>query len=255
MYENFNEFYSDSYINFYNACGCKEYISSEPIPYKIDNSLKVTAQYLDGIVILKNSSINTSEEIRLLNTDIYHELTHYYDESMFKHIGYSDEDINILMLTYSEIHAAYNAMFSFFNLKNLSVKNRIDLNRMKFKNRTMSDHIIFQINKELGYMNNVLGFKFAMYLLGERRALLRISKDISVINRAYNFKQIPEAIRSEIINIDKLINLNSYENINVEQININKLKADIELRRISIKNIPIPNIESMEDIKKIIDNL
>lgn len=69
------------------------------------------AQYLNGTVIFKNSSINTSEEMKLLNTDIYHELTHYYDESVFMHFGYSEEDINTLMLTYSEVHTTYNAMY------------------------------------------------------------------------------------------------------------------------------------------------
>jgi len=119
----------------------------------------------------------------------------------------------------------------------------------------MTEHIAFQIAKETQKMNNVLGFKYAMYLLGERRALLKIAKDIPAINRAYNFKRIPEHIRDSIIHIDKLINLNSYEHIDAEQININKQKADIELRRISIKNIPIPNIDGMENVKKIIDNL
>lgn len=143
----------------------------------------------------------------------------------------------------------------FFNLKNLSAKKRIDLNKIKFENHTMTEHIAFQITKEIQKMNNVLGFKYAMYLLGERRALLKIAKDIPAINRAYNFKRIPEYIRDSIINIDKLINLNSYGNIDVEQININKLKADIELRRIAIESISIPNIEDMEEIKKIINNL
>lgn len=255
MYENFNDFYNDTYRNFYNACEHKELISSNPIPYKIDESLKMEAQYLNGEVIFKNSSINTPEEIKLLSTDIYHELTHYYDESVFKHYGYSDENINVLMLTYSEIHAAYNAMFAFFDIKTLSVKKRIDLNKKTFKNHTMTEHIAFQIATETQSMNNVLGFKNAMYLLGEKRALLKIAKDILSINRAYNFKRIPDFMRDEIINIDKLVDLASYENIDVEQINNNKLKIDIELRRISIKNIPIPDIEGMEDIKKIIENL
>lgn len=57
------------------------------------------------------------------------------------------------------------------------------------------------------------------------------------------------------MNIDRLVNLASYDNISVEQINNSKLKIDIELRRISIKNIPIPDIEGMEDIKRIIDSL
>lgn len=255
MYENFNEFYNDMYNNFYNACEHKELISSNPIPYKIDESLKTEAQYSNGEVIFKNSSINTAEEIRLLSTDIYHELTHYYDESVFRHFGYSKEDINVLMLTYSEIHAAYNAMFAFFNINNLSISKRIDLNKMKFKNHTMSEHIAFQIATETQSMNNVLGFKNAMYLLGEKRALQKIAQDILAINRAYNFKRIPDFIRDEIINIDKLIDLASYENIDVEQISINKLKIDVELRRISIRNIPVPDIKGMEDIKKIIDNL
>lgn len=114
MYKNFNDFYNEIYINFYNACEYKELMSANPIPYKIDNSLKMEARYSNGIVIFKNSLINTPEEIRLLTTDIYHELTHYYDEIMFKHNGYSDEAINTLMLTYSEVHAAYNGIFAFF---------------------------------------------------------------------------------------------------------------------------------------------
>lgn len=255
MYENFDEFYNEAYLNFYNTCKHKELISKKPIPHKVDESLTMVAQYLNGTIILENSSIDTPEKIRRLYSSIYHELTHYYDEAMFNNVGYSDEEIHILMLTYSEIHAAYNEMFAFFNLKNLLVKKRIDLNKMKFENHTIAEHIAFQIAKETQDMNNVLGFKNAMYLLGEKRALLKIAKDILAINRAYNFNQIPEYIREEIINIDKLVNLNSYENIDVEQININKLKADIKLRHISIKNILIPNIEGMEDVKKIIDDL
>lgn len=255
MYANFDEFYNDTHNNFYNASEHKELISSNPIPYKIDESLKMEAKYSKGLVIFKNSSINTSEEIRLLSTNIYHELTHYYDESVLRHFGYSKEEINVLMLTYSEIHAAYNAMFAFFNIKNLSISKRIHLDKMKFKNHTMSEHIAFQIATETQSMNNVLGFKNAMYLLGEKRALLKIAQDILAINRVYNFKRIPDFMRAEIINIDKLVNLASYENIDVEQINNNKLKIDIELRRISIKNIPIPDIEGMEDIKRIIDSL
>ena len=255
MYKNFDEFYNESYMNFYNACEYKELISATPIPYKINKSLKMEAQYIDGTVIFKNSSIDTAEEIRLLTTDIYHELTHYYDESVFKHIGYSDEDINILMLTYSEVHAAYNAMFAFFNLKTLSAEKRIDLNKARFKNHTMTEHVAFQIAKETQAMNNVLGFKNAMYLLGEKRALLKIAKDVPAINRAYKFNRIPEIIRKEVINIDKLIDISSYKTIDVEQISINKLRIELELSRVSIKNIPIPNIAGMEDIKKIIDNL
>lgn len=85
--------------------------------------------------------------------------------------------------------------------------------------------------------------------------MLKIAKDVLAINRAYTFKRIPQSIRKEIISIDKLTNLNSYENIDVEQININMLKANIELQRISIKNISIPDIESMKDVKKIVNDL
>lgn len=255
MYNNFDEFYNETYIMFYNICKHKEYISKNPIPYIINESLEVNGQYLNGTITLRNSAIETPEKIRRSFADIYHELTHYYDETMFKHFGYSDEDINALMLTYSEIHAAYNEMFAFFNLKNLVVNKRIDLNNIQFEGKTMTKHIAFQIAKETQSMNNPLGFKNAMYLLGEKRALLKIAKDVLAINRAYNFKRIPDFMRNEIINIDKLVNLASYENIAVEQINNSKLKIDIELRCISIKNIPIPDIEGMEDIKRIIDSL
>lgn len=248
MYENFDEFYNDTYSNFYNACKNRELLPTVPIPYKIDTSLKMEAQYLEGTVIFKNSSINTVEEIRLLTTDIYHELTHYYDEVVFKHYGYSNEDINILILTYSEIHAAYNAMFAFCNLRTLSVKKRIDLNRIKFKNNTLTEHIAFQIAKEIQSMDNPLGFKNAMYLLGEKRALLKIAKNVLTINRAYNFKQIPEFMRDEIITIDNLIDLTSYENIDVEQIYTNKLKIDTELLRLSIKNISVVDKEQFPSL-------
>lgn len=143
----------------------------------------------------------------------------------------------------------------FFDIKTLSISKRIDLNKKKFKNHTMTEHIAFQIAKEIQSMNNILGFKNAMYLLGEKRALLKIAKDILSINRAYNFKRIPDFIRDEIINIDKLVDLTSYENVDVKQININKLKIDTELLHISIKNISVPDMEGMEDIIKIIDNL
>ncbi|MCM1232627.1 MAG: hypothetical protein NC489_21080 [Ruminococcus flavefaciens] len=237
MYKNFDEFYSEVYSDFYNTCQYKEIISIEPIPHKIDADLGMEAQYKKGIVIFQNSSVDTSEKIRLLMTDIYHELTHYYDELMFQHIGYSNEDIDVLMLTYSEIHAAYNEMFPYFNLNSLSISRRIDLNKEKFKNRTMADHIIFQTNRELQNMNNPLGFKYAMYMLGHKRALLRMAKDVSAISRIYNPKYIPKSVREEIVNIDKLVNLNSYEDISVEQLKINKQKVDCGLMRISIESI------------------
>lgn len=174
MYNSFDEFYNESYNMFYNTCEHKNYISKNPIPYIINENLEVNGQYLNETIILKNSSIETPEKIRRLFTDIYHELAHYCDEIMFKINGYSDEDINCLMVTYSEVHAAYNEMFAFFNLKSLSVKKRIDLNKIKFENRTMTKHIAFQIAKELQSMNNPLGFKYAMYLLGHKRALLKL---------------------------------------------------------------------------------
>lgn len=255
MYNNFDEFYNETYIMFYNICKYREYISKTPISYIINKSLEINGQYINGTITLKNSSIETHEKIRRLFADIYHELTHYYDESVFRHFGYSQEDINVLMLTYSEIHAAYNEMFAFLNLKNLSVKKRMDLDKLQFEGKTMTKHIAFQIAKELQNMNNPLGFKYAMYLLGHKRALLKIAKNVLSINGVYNFKRIPDFMRDEIINIDRLVNLASYENIDVEQINRNKLKIDAELLRISIKNIPIPDIVGMEDIKRIIDSL
>lgn len=255
MYNNFNEFYNETYNNFFNSCDHKELISSNPIPYYINEDSKIEGQYLNGIVTIKNSSIDTDTKIRNLISVLYHEFTHYYDESLFKHFNYSDEDIKVLMLTFSEIHASYNEMFAFFNLKNLSIKKRIDINKTVFKNQTLSQFCAHQISNQIRNMNNVLGFKYAMYLLGEKRAMLKIAKDALTISRIYNFKQIPEFIREEIVNIDKLINLNSYENIDVEQININKLEIEIKLTRTSIKNIPLPDIEGLDDIKKIINTL
>lgn len=255
MYKSFDELYSQSYIDFYNTCQCKDTISASPIPYIIDESLKADGQHDSGTVILKSADTNTPGEARQLASILYHEFTHYYDESMFKRLGYSDEAIKILMLTYSEIHAAYNGMFMFFNLRELSVKQRIDINKVRFKNHTMAEHIAFQIAKETQSMNDVLGFKNAMYLLGEKRAMLKIARDVPSITRVYNFKCIPKFMRDEIINIDKLIDLSSHENIDVEQININRLKIEAELRRISVKNIPIPDIDGMEDIRNIVDSL
>lgn len=255
MYENFDDLYNESYHDFYKTCTYKELISSDPIPCKIDNSLKFVGQYNDGAITLRKPSFNTSDEVRELVSSLYHEFTHYYDESVFKYLGYQDDDIETLMLTYSEIHAAYNGIFMFFNLKNLSVKKRIDLNRIKIKDRAIVEYIAFQITKEINSLNNILGFKNSMYLLGEKRAFLKIAKDISAIYRAYTFKRFPESVRNEIINIDKLIDLTSYKNIDVKQINLNKRKIENELYRISIKNMPIPDIEGIKEIKQIIDSL
>jgi len=255
MYNNFKDFYDETYNNFYNACNFKDLISSTPIPYEIDKNLKIAGQYLNGKIYIQNSSTDTNNNIKKLVSDLYHEFTHYYDESIFKHLKYSDEDIKILMLTFSEIHASYNGIFAVLNLKNLSIKKRIDINKKVFADKTLSQLYTYQINNQIQHMNNILGFKYAMYLLGEKRAMLKIAKDILAVNKAYNSKIIPQTIREEIINIDKLIDINSYENINVNQINLNKLKIEHVLLQESIKSIPIPNTSEFGCIKNIIDTL
>lgn len=256
MYDNFDDFYNETYNNFYNTCEFKDLISSNPIPYKFDETIYGVAEYSKGIVTIKNPSINTYGEIRRLCADLYHELTHYYDDTIFHHIGYSQIDIDVLMLTYSEIHAAYNAMFAFFNLNQLNVKKKIDINKATFEGKKLSEHMKFEIIKETQHMNNVLGFKYIMYFLGEKRAMLKISKDIHTINQEYSYNRIPKLVRTEIINLDKLININNYENIDVQQIIDNKLKAENALRRYSINNIGLSGIESLDnEVRKLLDNL
>ena len=112
MYKNFYELYNETYIDFYNTCKYKELISAVPIPYRIDDSLKAVGQHDNGAVILRNPTLGTHDEVRQLTVILYHEFTHYYDEAVFKHLGYPDDDIKNLMLTYSEVHAAYNGFWA-----------------------------------------------------------------------------------------------------------------------------------------------
>ena len=178
MYNSFEDLYNKTFIDFYNSCKYKELISKKPIPYEIDKNLKSAGRYSEGTVLIKDYSIDTDMQIRNRCSELYHEFTHYYDESVFKNRGYSEEDMQALMLTFSEIHAAYNGMFAFFGISNLSVKRRINISSYVFDNKKISEWLALKITNEIHSMNNILGFKFAMYLLGEKRAILQISSDI-----------------------------------------------------------------------------
>ncbi len=90
MYKNFDKLYNEAYANFYNTCEYKELISADPIPYKIDESLRAVGQHNKGTIIIKNPIVNTFDEVRILTSILYHEFTHYYDEIMFKNFEYSN---------------------------------------------------------------------------------------------------------------------------------------------------------------------
>lgn len=252
---NFESFYNDTYNDFYNACEHNNLISNKPIPYNINENLRTAAEYSDGSVNIKKLPLNSKSEEKQLRSTLYHEFTHYYDEELFKHHGYPSDDINILMLTFSEIHASYNGILSFLNYKDLKVKRRIPNTTKIFENKNILQFCAFQTSLHVTNLNNVLGFKHLMYLLGEKRAFLAVSQDIQSIIKAYNPKCIPNNIRNEITEIDKSININIYKNIDVSYLSLRKLKVETMLTAQSLKNIHLPITPETEDIRKIIDSI
>lgn len=245
----FADLYNEAYKNIY--CAYKEdmVIDEEPIPYIIDNNLKIPAKYENDKVFFQTD--------RVLNkhttvSTIYHELTHYYDEKMFKKSGYSSDEIAILGITFSEIHASYNGMLSFLGYKNLIVDKKIKSSKKVNNNQTLAQFIAINVAQRIAKMNNTLGVKEAMYLLGEKRALYKVVINPLDINKVFSYKSIPEIIRSEIMNIDKLINISSYDNIEVNQININILQAENKLTENSLKRLAL---EMPMDIQEDIHNI
>ena len=254
MIENFQNIYNQSYANFYSTCKYKDLISNSPIPYILSKDAKTTGEYNNGMVIIKEDSINSS--INAIKSTLYHEFTHYYDESVFKELKYSEKDIKVLMLTFSEIHASYNSIFAFLNFDNLSVYNRIKMDKVIYNGHKLSQLCNSQANDFISKMNGILGFKYSMYLLGERRAMLKISNNPLEVNRIYNNTRIPKLIRDEILSIDKLIILDKPENIDIPLLDTLKLKAETNLLKYSVNNLPpLPDIEGIDEIKDILNSL
>ena len=117
-------------------------------------------------------------------------------------------------------------------------------------------NIYNQANDFISKMNGILGFKYSMYLLGERRAMLKISNNPLEVNRIYNNTRIPKLIRDEILSIDKLIILDKPENIDIPLLDTLKLKAETNLLKYSVNNLPpLPDIEGIDEIKDILNSL
>ena len=170
--DNFDKFYNEIYVQFYNTCKNNNVMSSVPIPYVIDENIREEGHYTEGVITLRESSIETKDEIRKRQSIIYHELTHYYDECVLKTMNYSKNDINIIMLTFSEIHAEYNGTFAFFGLMNLSVNKKIPLNAKVTENQTFAEYCALNSAHNTYYTQDILGFKRMMYFLGMKRALI-----------------------------------------------------------------------------------
>lgn len=252
---NFENFYNDTYHDFYNACKNNNLISNIPIPYEIDASMPHAGSHTNGVIKIKDTFLRSHDDINRKRSLLYHEFTHYYDSELFKHYGYKNSDIDTLMLTFSEIHASYNGTLAFFNCRNLSIKNKISTNRIVFENQNLLEFCSKQIAYHISKMTNILGFKRSMYLLGEKRAIFQITKDIQKIYKIYTTKRIPSNIRDEIVKIDSLININNYECIDVQTLKTLKTKVEDTLRLYSMKNIPIPDLPGMDKVKKILDSI
>ncbi|WP_342759386.1 hypothetical protein [Kineothrix sedimenti] len=233
----FNDFYMNTYKEFYNACKDNSVLSSSPIPCVVDNTMRTGGKHENGTVFLKSDNISDKDAQQVTRSTIYHELTHYYDQKMFEKHGYSNKDINTLMLTFSEIHASYNALLVFLGYKNLVINRKIAITKTVYKDFSLMQFAAYNVATRTNNMNNIIGFKEFMYLLGEKRAFVKVSSDPLVINRAFSTKHLPQLIRDEIVSIDKLININSFENIDVDKISILRLGAENKLTQLSYKEL------------------
>lgn len=255
MTKDFNDIYNETYFNFYNMCNQKELISNNPIPYMLKEDAKTIGEYKNDTIIIQNNLASKSD-INIIKSTLCHEFTHYYDENVFKNCGYLEKDIEILMLTFSEIHASYNSIFAFFNINNSSINNRIKMDKVVYNGYKLSQLCNSNVNSFINKMNNILGFKYSMYLLGEKRAMLKISSNPIEINRIYSNTKIPRLIRDEIIAIDKMVIFDSPQNIDISELSIHKLKAETELMKNSIDNLkPLPHIEGMDEINNFLNSL
>lgn len=233
----FNDFYMNTYNEFYNACKNNSVLSSTPIAYVVDKTMRVSGKHENGILFLKSDNISDKDAQQVTRSTIYHELTHYYDQKMFEKHGYSNEDIRTLMLTFSEIHASYNALLVFLGYKNLVVNRKIAMTKTVYKKFSLMQFAAYNVASHTSNMNNIIGFKESMYLLGEKRAFIKVASDPLVINKAFSSKRIPQLIRDEIVSIDKLVNVSSFMNIDVNKISIPKLSAENKLTQLSYKEL------------------
>lgn len=232
--ETFDIFYQRAYYDFCKTVDNDSVMPKEPVPYKIDPSIKEAARHNKGAIIFRSD--------RLLNergvfSTIHHELTHYYDRSMFEKMGYNLEDIDLLGLTFSEIHASYIELLSYFRYKNLSVECKMSLDDKMDIMHSIREWIEHEIDDQK-IDASALSFKKAMYILGYRRSLYKLIKEQDEIKKLLDDKQLFSGdIRSYILEIDNAVDFNNYSSIPVDNIRRSKMWVDITLKRNMMNNI------------------
>lgn len=222
--------YLEIYKDFYKYCNTNNVLPEEAIPCISDDSLTSLAQYENSKIRINEDKIDDNQNF--VNA-VYHELTHYLDELNFIKQGYSSEEIDTLMLTFSEMHASYNGLMAFLGFRNLNVKARIDKSKVVHKGHTLTQLIAFEITKNT-YRIDPSALKRSMYFLGERKAMMQICSDVLAISKAFSYNKINPIIKNEVIGIDKATgNQFTYQDLNILEISVLKLQAEVNLTKYS----------------------
>lgn len=233
---NFNEFYLNLYSEFKESIDKNNIMPDKPIEYRINPDLKVAALYNSDNIIFKSDKIESQSQ-RKVESTIYHELTHYYDDLQFYKFRYSENERKILGLTFSEIHASFIGTLCYLGCKNLSNKQKISVNQILDNTTKVGNFLAFTI-ANTQREKSILEFKNAMYLLGYKRAIQFIIQEADRFNRVLNYNNLFEdLIRKYVIEIDSLIDFNNYSNINVKKLSSNKLYVENELRKRAIEKL------------------
>ena len=232
--ETFNSFYQSAYCDFCETVDEDSIMPKEPLPYKIDSSIREDARHDNGKIIFRSDKLSNK---RGKYSTIHHELTHYYDRVIFKKEGYKSEDIDVLSLTFSEIHASYVELLSYFRFNNFSAGYKISLDDKMDILHSVREWISFEISEQKKDITS-LAFKKAMYILGYRRALYKIIEEYEEIRKILDDKQLfTDDTRAHILEIDNSVDLGNYKSFKIDNIRRSKMWVENTLKRNMLKNI------------------
>lgn len=232
--ETFNAFYQNAYYDFCRTVDKDSIMPKEPVPYKIDSSIREVARHNNHEIIFRSDKLSNK---RGVFSTIHHELVHYYDRSMFENTGYKQEDIDLLCLTFSEIHASYIELLSYFRYNNLSLGCKISLDDKMDIIHSIREWIIHEIDDQKKDIS-ALSFKKAMYILGYRRSLYKLIKEQDEIRKLLDDKQLfTDDTRPYILGIDNTVDFNNYSFIAVNNIRRSKMWVENILKRNMLNNI------------------
>lgn len=232
--ETFNDFYQNTYYDFCKTVDEDSIMPKEPLPYKIDPSIRETARHNNGEIIFRSDKL--SNERGVFST-IHHELTHYYDKIIFMKKRYDPEDVDVLSLTFSEIHASYVELLSYFRFNNFSAGHKISLSNKMDILHSVREWINLEIEEQKKDITSLF-FKKAMYILGYRRALYEMIEEHEEIRKILDDKQLfTNDTRAHILEIDNAVIFGNYKSIKIDNIRRSKMWVENALKRNMLKNI------------------